>query len=153
MSTFQTEFAVLSMNVTYRLEKALPLEEVAELYREAGWMTADEKPADLEPMLRNSFAVQAAFDAESGRLVGMMRALSDGCSDAYLLDLVVCSEARRKGIGREIVERLAEYLKSLGVEWIVCIGAPGTKEFYNTTTARAMEGFAPWRFGKDQGNS
>ena len=153
MSIFQTEFAVLSMNVIYRLEKELPLEEVAELYRAAGWMTVDEKPADLEPMLRNSFAVQAAFEAESGRLVGMMRSLSDGCSDAYLLDLVVCPDARRQGVGREIVERLAGHLKSLGVEWIVCIGAPGTQQFYRTTTARAMEGFAPWRFEKDQGNS
>ena len=141
------------MEVIYRLEKDLPLEEVAELYRVAGWISADEEPAGLAPMLQNSFAVQAAFEAGTGRLLGMMRALSDGCSDAYLLDLVVRPEARRKGIGREIVEHLAEYLKSLGVEWIVCIGAPGTKEFYDTTNGKTMEGFVPWRFENPQDNS
>ncbi|MBO4618598.1 MAG: GNAT family N-acetyltransferase [Victivallales bacterium] len=153
MSNSQTEFAVLSMDVIYRLEKDLPLEEVAELYRVAGWMSLGEEPSGLAPMLQNSFAVQAAFEAGTGRLLGIMRALSDGCSDAYLLDLVVLPEARRKGIGREIVEHLAVYLKSLGIEWIVCIGAPGTKEFYNTTSGKAMEGFVPWRFENPQDNS
>ena len=94
-------FAILSMDVIYRLEKSLYLTAVAELYRSAGWMSAGEEASGLAPMLRNSFAVMAAFDAATGRLVGMMRALSDGCSDAYLLDLVVRPEARRQGIGRE----------------------------------------------------
>ena len=134
------------MKVIYRLEKDLPLEEVAELYREAGWMEAGEDPAGLADMLRNSFAVQAAFDEVTGRLLGLMRALSDGCGDAYLLDLVVRPEVRRQGIGRTIVEQLSGYLKSLGVEWIVCIGAPGTEQFYATTGAKRMTGFTPWRF-------
>ena len=134
------------MEVIYRLEKSLDLAEVAELYRAAGWMLDGEVPFGLAPMLRNSFAVQAAFDAASGRLLGMMRALSDGCSDAYLLDLVVHPAARRRGIGRELVERLAAHLKSLGVEWIVCIGAPGTTEFYGATSAMPMKDFTPWRF-------
>ena len=133
------------MDVIYRLEKSLDLTAVAELYRSAGWMSAGEEASGLAPMLRNSFAVMAAFDAATGRLVGMMRALSDGCSDAYLLDLVVHPEARRQGIGREVAERLAAHLKSLGVEWIVCIGAPGTEEFYGATSARPMRGYAPWR--------
>ncbi|MBQ4480941.1 MAG: GNAT family N-acetyltransferase [Victivallales bacterium] len=141
------------MDVIYRLEKKLPLEEVMELYRIAGWLDETAQPALLEKMLEGSFAVQAAFDADSGRLIGMMRALSDGVSDAYLLDLVVSPEARRQGIGREIVERLAKHLASLGVDWIVCIGAPGTKAFYDTTNGKAMEGFVPWRFENPQDNS
>ena len=141
------------MDVIYRLDKKLPLDEVLELYRAAGWLDETTEPALLEKMLDGAFAVQAAFDADTGRLLGMMRALSDGCSDAYLLDLVVLPEARRQGIGREIVERLAKYLASLGVDWIVCISAPDTQRFYRTTTAQPMEGFGPWRFGCPQDNS
>lgn len=141
------------MDVIYRLEKKLPLDEALELYRAAGWLDETAEPALLEKMLEGAFAVQAAFDAETGRLLGMMRALSDGCSDAYLLDLVVRPEARRQGIGREIAERLAKYLATLGVDWIVCVGAPGTREFYRTTSAQAMEGFEPWRFGNFRDNS
>ena len=134
------------MNVVYRLEKKLPLEEVAALYRLAGWLDEGTEPALLEKMLDGAFAVQAAFDAENGRLLGMMRSLSDGCSDAYLVDLVVLPEARQQGIGKGIVERLVSHLSALGVDWIVCIGAPGTEAFYHSPAGQRMEGFFPWRF-------
>ena len=134
------------MSIVYRLEKNLPLEDVAELYRAAGWLKADEPQERLAPMLRNSFAVMAALEEESGRLLGMMRALSDGCSDAYLLDLVVRKDMRRRGIGRELVTRLAGHLASSGVEWIVCVGAPGTDGFYARTPAHRMDGYLPYRW-------
>lgn len=134
------------MDVVYRLEKELPIAEVAALYRMAGWLDGEADVELLGKMLDGAFAVQAAFDAETGRLLGLMRALSDGCSDAYLVDLVVLPEARRQGIGKGIVERLARHLSSLGVDWIVCIGAPGTREFYRSTSGRPMEGFFPLRF-------
>ncbi|MEP6623114.1 MAG: GNAT family N-acetyltransferase [Acidimicrobiia bacterium] len=59
--------------------------------------------------LRRSFAqsqhVVFAWDAD--RLVGMARMLSDGVCNAYLIDVWTESSHRRRGIGREMVERLA----------------------------------------------
>ena len=130
--------------IEYRMERELNLDEVAALYLEAGWMT---EPADrnvLRAMLEGSFAVSAAF--RNGHLVGMMRAFSDGVSDAYMLDLVVLKAFRGHGIGREIIERLAAYLKEKGCDWVLCIGAPGTEAFYAKTSGKKMNSFTPVRF-------
>lgn len=128
----------------FRLEKDPDLERVYSLYREAGWIKSGADVSFVEPMIRNSFAVACAFDR--GRLIGMMRALSDGVSDAYLLDLVVDSAYRRHGIGKKLLDLLTNHMASLGVDWIVCIGAPGTESFYRKTAAEPMGKFIPYRF-------
>lgn len=121
-----------------------------ELYRESGWLNENDSEDSIRQMLDGTFAIMAAFDAESGRLLGMMRALSDGCSDAYLLDLVVRQECRRQGIGREIVTRLSDHLSRLGIDWIACIGAPGTESFYSRVGAcRRMESHIPYRWNHE----
>ena len=131
-------------SVQIRLEKDLDPVQVAALYAEAGWIKPGADAAFIGPMLRNSFAVAAAFDGP--RLVGMMRALSDGVSDAYILDLIVTKEYRRHGLGKRILDTLARHLASLGIDWIVLIGAEGTEKFYASTDAEPMKGHAPYRY-------
>jgi len=132
--------------VTFAVTKDLPRAEVLALYRAAGWFAQDDPAPQLDAMIANSFAVSAAFDPV-GRLVGMARALSDGVSDAYILDVVVEPAHRSRGIGREIVKRLADHLASCGVDWIVCVGVPGTEAFYRAAGAAPMDGHTPFRFG------
>ena len=128
----------------FRMERSLNLDEVAALYLEAGWITEPVDKAALGAMLNGSYEVSAAF--LNGRLVGMIRAVSDGVSDAYMLDLVVLKEHRKHGIGREILERLAAYLKEKGCDWVLCVGAPGTEAFYARTSGKKMDSFTPMRF-------
>ena len=130
------------MEITYRVPAEISAEEAAELYAEAGWMDQADAAA-VEAMLRGTFAVSAAYCA--GKLIGFMRALSDGVSDSYLLDLIVHAPYRGKGVGRQILHNLADYLKSLGVDWTVCIGAPCTRKFYERTSASVMDDYTPYR--------
>lgn len=130
----------------YSITKDLPRADVLALYRAAGWFGMSDPAPELDAMIANSFAVSAAFDP-AGRLVGMARALSDGVSDAYILDVVVEPAHRSRGIGREIVKRLADHLASCGVDWIVCVGVPGTEAFYRAAGAAPMDGHTPFRFG------
>ena len=130
----------------YSITKELPRADVLALYRAAGWFGMSDPAPELDAMIANSFAVSAAFDPD-GRLVGMARALSDGVSDAYILDVVVDPAHRSRGIGREIVKRLADHLASCGVDWIVCVGVPGTEAFYRAAGAAPMDGHTPFRFG------
>ena len=130
----------------YSITKDLPRADVLALYRAAGWFGMSDPAPELDAMIANSFAVSAAFDP-AGRLVGMARALSDGVSDAYILDVVVDPANRSRGIGREIVKRLADHLASCGVDWIVCVGVPGTEAFYRAAGAAPMDGHTPFRFG------
>lgn len=129
--------------VEYQVPAEISPAEAAALYVEAGWMDHPDAE-EVSVMLKGTFAVSAAF--HRGKLIGFMRAFSDGVSDAYLLDLVVSKEYRKQGIGREILHRLAAYLKQRGIDWILCIGAPGTETFYRHTDAGEMIGYTPYRF-------
>ena len=129
--------------IEYRVPAEIPPDEAAELYLEAGWMDHADTEA-VSAMLKGTFAVSAAF--HNGRLIGFMRAFSDGVSDAYMLDLVVRKEYRKLGVGRRILEQLAHHLKQRGIDWILCIGAPGTEAFYSRTEAKTMPGYTPYRF-------
>ena len=129
--------------IVYQVPAVIPPAEAAALYVEAGWMEQPDE-AEVSAMLKGTFAVSAAF--HEGRLIGFMRAFSDGVSDAYLLDLVVRTEYRKFGIGRNILDGLAKYLRGLGIDWILCIGAPGTAGFYARTRAKLMPDYTPYRF-------
>ena len=115
------------------------------LYQEAGWVNNTE-PVDQEQMaqlLRNSFRVMGAF--AEGRIIGMMRALSDGVSDAYLLDMVVSGNYRRQVIASRILQSLVEELKKCQIEWIVCIAVPGKDGLY-AKLGTPMQSHVPYRF-------
>ena len=134
----------------YSITKDLPRADALALYRAAGWFGPSDPAPELDAMIANSFAVSAAFDP-AGHLVGMARALSDGVSDAYILDVVVDPAHRSQGIGRTLVKRLADHLASFGIDWIVCIGVPGTEAFYRAAGAAPMDRHTPFRFGTKNG--
>lgn len=129
--------------ITYSMDRTPDPEQVIELYRQTGWITEGMDVSFVPAMLKNSFAIATAH--EGNRLVGMMRALSDGVSDAYLLDLVVADDCRKLGIGKKVLDLLCSHLKSLGLDWIVWIGAPGTEKFYTACNAKVMKDFVPYR--------
>ena len=68
-----------------------------------------------------------------------------------ILDVVVDPAHRSQGIGRTIVSRLAEHLASFGIDWIVCIGVPGTEAFYRAAGATSMDGHTAFRFNSKPG--
>ena len=99
--------------------------------------------AFLGAALGNSCAVAAAYDGK--RLIGMGRALGDGVSDAYIQDVVVATEYRKRGIGGAIVRTLVAELRRRGVDWIGLVGAPGTENFYRSLGFAAPAGFTFWQ--------
>lgn len=89
--------------------KDLPIDALHALFVQAGW--ADENtPEELycffnRPFLGADFVV-SAWDGE--RLVGCVRALSDGAVRNVVYDLVVEREYRGRGIGSELLRRLMQ---------------------------------------------
>lgn len=61
-------------------------------------------PGQLELSFRNSRHVCIAWAA--GQVVGTARLLSDGVCNAYLVDVWTLTAHRRKGVAREMVQRL-----------------------------------------------
>ena len=120
------------------------LKRVRELYIEAGWLTEKDDAAFLLPALQNSCCTAGAFD-ENGELVGIGRALSDGCSDAYIQDVVVTSRCRKQGIGGAIIRFLVKSLRAKGVDWIALAGEPGTENFYDGLGLERQNGYVLWK--------
>lgn len=133
--------------IEYRfLKEASPeeLRALEALYREVGWISADDSGAFIARAVSGSALFLAAY--ADGGLIGMARSLSDLVSDAYIQDVAVVSRFRKRGIGGELVRRLKAELRSRGVDWIGLVGAPGTESFYRELGMNSPDGFTFWQF-------
>ncbi len=116
--------------------KDWPEDRIVELYKAGGWWKNDYDPSGIQPMIRGSFLFVIARIGD--RTVGMGRAISDGVSDAYIQDVVVLPEYRKRGIGGKIIKKLVERCREKGLVWIGLIAEEGSEDLY-----REM-GFGPF---------
>ena len=132
-----------------RLVDAVPVEELQALYQNAGWWQDNYKITDdfLRLIPERSALFAGAFLKK--KLIGMGRALSDLCSDAYIQDVVVLSDYQKSGIGSMIVRFLIDELKKRGVDWIGLIGEPGTGSFYENLGFRQMKDYIPFKLEEE----
>lgn len=94
--------------IAIRKDRLPRREALRELYADAGWTAYTDHLDRLERGVAHSLAVYTAWEGEA--LVGLLRAVGDGETILYLQDLLVRSSHRRRGIGRELLERMtADY--------------------------------------------
>ena len=115
----------------YTIEKntLLPEEHMA-LWESAVWGTLDR---DLvENSLRGSYATFAVRDG--GRIIAMARLIGDGGMAFYLKDLIVSPDYQGKGIGRELLSYVEDFVRGeLKEGWwsfLQLMSAKGKEEFY-----------------------
>lgn len=112
------------------IDKAPTLEEYKEMRRAVNFMVLSDRIASNA--LNNAFHITTVRD--NGRAIGMIRVLSDGSYANFITDVMVIPEYQRRGIGREMMRRTMEYMRStlLPGETIVLylMSAAGKEEFY-----------------------
>ena len=116
--------------IRYELvDNVLSAEDFVRLKMAAGFI---ERPlAQVEKALKNGlFNVSAIC---GGQVVGMGRLVGDGAMYWYLQEIVVLPEYQGKGIGKSIVNRLLEHIKSAAV--------PGTIIDIGLTAVKGKEPF------------
>jgi ribosomal protein S18 acetylase RimI-like enzyme len=86
----------------YRDFGAQHMDDVLQLYRDAGWAAYLRDDAALYRALENSLCLTGAF--ADGRLVGLVRCVGDGEHIVYVQDLIVHSQYRRRGIGSALLK-------------------------------------------------
>lgn len=121
------------------------LGQVLSLYSLSGWFDGEDAdiPRQVESIVKNSYCFFGAFDGV--RLAGFFRALSDGVSDAYLLDLFVDPQFRGMGAGKKLCAHITNFLFSKGVSYITCISTPEGRGVYGPM-AKVMDTFTPFKF-------
>ena len=136
----------MANEIEYREDKTFSpaaLAEIRRLYLLAEWCEEADDDSFLPPLFAGSTVVLSAWSGE--HVVGIGRAISDGVSDAYIQDVVVAPEFRRRGIGAALVNGIADRLRRRGIGWIGLVGAPGTEAFYASLGFRAPEDHRFWR--------
>jgi len=124
--------------------KTVDTEQLKTLYKEAGWWDESDNadPNLINKIIQGSFCFAAA--SINDKLIGMGRAISDGVCDAYIQDVAVLHEFRRKGIGVLIMDELVKYLKSKNINWISLISEPKAVSFYQRYGFSRMTDYVPF---------
>ena len=116
--------------VQYELvDNVLSAEDFVRLKVATGFI--DRPLQQVEKALKNGlFNVSAVCD---GKVIGMGRLVGDGAMYWYLQEIIVLPEYQGKGIGKSIVNRLIEHIKSEA--------EPGTKIEIGLTAVKGKEPF------------
>lgn len=116
--------------VQYELvDNVLSAEDFVRLKVATGFI--DRPLQQVEKALKGGlFNVSAVCD---GKVIGMGRLVGDGAMYWYLQEIIVLPEYQGKGIGKSIVNRLIEHIKSEAV--------PGTKIEIGLTAVKGKESF------------
>jgi GNAT superfamily N-acetyltransferase len=133
-------------DISVRIVKEWNLQALVDLYKAGGWWQKDHDPKHIPDLVCSSYAFAIAVHEQSGRTIGMGRAISDGISDAYIQDLVVLPDFRGIGAGGMIVNALLRFCVARNIRWIALIAEPGTEDFYTHLGFLPMRDHIPMKF-------
>ena len=114
------------MNIEITRQGPVEPQEIEDLRAEVGWDRSRETYGEI---LKRHFAYYTARDAD-GRLIGYVSVLSDGVSDAFLLDLMVHPNYQRMGIGKRLVQSATRDVKAEGIQCVQVTFNPELEDFY-----------------------
>lgn len=109
------------MNLTFSNQKNFSSQEVNELYTSVGWTAYTTDLPKLMRALQNSSMVISTWNGEE--LVGLIRALTDEETIAYIQDILVFPAYHKQGVGSQLMRRMLAELK--GIRQIVLMTDQG----------------------------
>lgn len=108
-----------------------PIEELVNLYREAGWLNYSDNKDLLSAAFNNSQDVISAY-ANNEELIGIIRAVGDKCSILYIQDIIVANAYKRKGVGTKLVNMLISKYPQIRQIVLLTDDVIGTRKFYES---------------------
>ncbi|HHX74514.1 MAG TPA: GNAT family N-acetyltransferase [Firmicutes bacterium] len=90
--------------IEYSTKKKVDIKQLQKLFAEAGWYDKKGDTARLNAMINNSQIIVTAWHAD--RMVGFARCITDNVFNGQINNVVVDSNYRGKGIGKELVSRI-----------------------------------------------
>lgn len=118
--------------------------KVCDLYKITGWWKDPCSSEQISKLISGSFCFLTVWDNE--KLVGFGRAISDGFNDAYLQDIFVDEDYRKRGIAGNIVNKLTNYCKENKITWVALIATSGSVNLYEKQGFRKMSDHTPMQY-------
>ena len=116
------------MNLIFRNDKDIPMEELLSLYLDAGWSAYTRDPQLLKRALAQSLEVITAWADE--RLVGLVRCIGDGLTILYIQDILVLKEYQNQGEATRLLEMVLLKYRDVRQKVLLTEDAPDVRHFY-----------------------
>ncbi len=104
------------------------IEDLVYLYEAAGWRHYTKDPAKLRCAFESSRLVLSAWQGEV--LVGILRAVGDGCTILYIQDILVQKEYQRQGIGSRLLKEALLAFPDIRQTVLMTDDRPELTDFY-----------------------
>ena len=124
-------------------------DDIVKLYKAGGWWKDSYDKSSVSKLIKGSYSFAVVIDKNKGRTIGMGRILSDGVSDAYIQDLVILPEYRKRGIGKILVKKLVDRCYKNNICWIALISEPGQDGFYENLGFKQMKNYVPLKYDEE----
>ena len=119
-----------------------PIDQYVALFQTTGWtFRRPVTPEVLALSLEKSWYRLFAYDGE--RLVGAGHIVTDGVLHAIIYDVIVAPDYQRRGIGRQLVQRLVQTCLDAQIGMIQLFAARGKQRFYEHLGFRVRPAEAP----------
>ena len=111
--------------MVYKFNEKVSVKALADLRESVGWNRMDR---EYQNPLMTSYYHIAVYEKE--KLIGYIDSVSNGVTDAYIQDLMVCPDYQGSGIGTALMDKMIEYLKEKRIYMISVVYEERLKPFY-----------------------
>jgi len=117
-------------NITFKQNINYKQEEIIKLYLSVGWINYTERPEMLKEAYKSSLYTIGAYDGDD--LIGIIRVVGDGHSIIYIQDIIVLPDYQRRGIGKDLLERVLEKYAHVYQKILLTMNEEKTVKFYES---------------------
>lgn len=114
------------MEINYKTDVMPTVEQIIELYNNAGLPRPTDDAERIGKMFANSNLIVTAWKED--KLVGVCRTITDWVWSGYLADLAVSPEIKRSGIGKKLIDITREKLGEQSM--VLLLSVPTAMEYY-----------------------
>jgi GNAT superfamily N-acetyltransferase len=114
------------MNIEYSFHKRPTVNQIIELYDNAGLPRPTYDKERIQKMFDNSNLILTPWDNDL--LVGVSRSITDWVWACYLSDLAVRDEYKKEGIGRQLINLTKEKVGDESM--VLLLSVPTAMEYY-----------------------
>ena len=114
------------MDIKYSFDKRPSVEQIIELYDNAGLPRPTNDKERMQKMFENSNLIVTAWDNDF--LVGISRSITDWVWSCYLADLAIHPDYKKAGIGKKLVQLTKDKLGDESM--ILLLSVPTAMEYY-----------------------